>query len=92
LAGAGLLLKASSQADVRNWEMLPRTVFILPLRVAPGTHDVTVDFPNVPGLRQDWHKLVVPDKGEAAYYMRIQRARTGPYEWPPPAMADAKMN
>jgi tetratricopeptide (TPR) repeat protein len=92
LAGAGLLLKASSQADVRQWEMLPRTVFILPLRVAPGTHDVTVDFPNVPGLRQEWHKLVVPDKGEAAYYMRIQKSRIGPYEWPPPAVADEKMN
>jgi tetratricopeptide (TPR) repeat protein len=81
LAAAGLALKASSQADVRQWEMLPRTVFVLPLRVEPGMHDVIVDFPPVQGLRQEWRDIVVPDRGEATYYMRIQRGRSGPYEW-----------
>ena len=90
LAAAGLALKASSHADTRQWEMLPRTVFVLPLRVPPGTHDVVVDFPQVPGLRQEWRGLVVPDKGEATYYMRIQRDRPGPYTWPPAGLADAK--
>ena len=31
MIGTGILLKASSHADVRQWEMLPRTVFVLPL-------------------------------------------------------------
>jgi hypothetical protein len=80
LAVAGLALKASSQADVRYWEMLPRTVFVLPLRVEPGKHDLTVDFPNVPGLRRELRDLVVPDRGEATYYIRMQPVRAGPID------------
>jgi tetratricopeptide (TPR) repeat protein len=86
LAGAGLLLKATSQADVRQWEMLPRTIFLLPLKVEPGTHDITVDFPMARGVRQTWRDLVVPATGEATYYFRMQRFNPGPFQWPPPAM------
>ena len=38
-------------ACVRQWEMLPRTTFVIPLRVEPGTHDVTVQFPPRYSLR-----------------------------------------
>jgi tetratricopeptide (TPR) repeat protein len=89
MMGAGLLLKATSQADVRQWEMLPRTTFIVPLQVPPGTHDLTVDFPRVYGLRQTWRNIVVPDQGEAVYYIRMQRWHSGPFDWPPPAIAGA---
>lgn len=91
LVGAGLLLKGSSVADTRQWEMLPRTTFVLPLQLEPGTHDITIEFPSGPGLRQTWRGLVAPPPGEeATYYMRIQRYRTGPYTWPPPGMAGAE--
>lgn len=83
LLGAGLLLKATSQADVRQWEMLPRTVYVMPLHVSPGAHDIVVDFPRVPGLRQEWYGLEVPQRGEATYYMRMQRYNAGPFYWPP---------
>jgi hypothetical protein len=53
--------------------MLPRTVFILPLHVPPGKHDVTVEFPAWPGLRQDWHGLEAPEKDDATYYIRLDR-------------------
>jgi tetratricopeptide (TPR) repeat protein len=89
LVGAGLLLKATSQADVRQWEMLPRTVFLFPLKVEAGTHDVTIDFPLARGVRQTWRDLVVPEKGEATYYFRMQRFNPGPFQWPPPALAQA---
>jgi len=89
LIGGGLLLKATSQADPRQWEMLPRTTFVLPLRVPPGTHDVTVEFPGYLGLRQMWHGLFVPQTGEATYYMRMDRYNPGPFTWPPPSMAQA---
>lgn len=82
LMGAGALLKATSQADVRQWEMLPRTTFLLPLRIAPGTHDLTVDFPDV-GMRQTWHGIVVPANGEATYYVRMQRSGNPEHVWPP---------
>ena len=87
MMAAGLLLKATSQADVRQWEMLPRTTYILPLRVEPGTHDLVVDFPNAPGLKQTWRNIVVPDHGEATYYLRMQRWANNLNEWPPPALA-----
>lgn len=32
----GALLAASSQADLRHWEMLPRTVYAIPLELPPG--------------------------------------------------------
>ncbi|WP_428940309.1 hypothetical protein [Fontivita pretiosa] len=84
MIGTGLLLKATSQADVRQWEMLPRTVFILPLRIPPGTHDLTVSFPHAgSGLQQTWRGIVVPPQGEATYYMRLQRWTSGTYTWPP---------
>jgi hypothetical protein len=52
LIADGILLKAISQAEVHQWEMLPRTTYILPLRVSPGTHTVTVDFPGLPGMER----------------------------------------
>lgn len=78
----GLLLKATSQADVRYWEMLPRTTFVIPLRVSPGPHEVSVYFGG--GMRQTWRGLVAPEKGDNTYYMRIGTWSQGPYDWPPP--------
>ena len=86
LIGTGLILKATSQADIRQWEMLPRTTFIIPLHVPPGRHEVAVEFPG--GVRQVWRNLVVPDKGEASYYFRMLRWFSGPLYWPPPAMVN----
>ncbi len=86
LLATGLLLKATSQADVRQWELLPRTVFILPLKVPPGKHEINVSFPGA-DVRQTWRNLEVPTEGEATYYFRMQRWNEGPFDWPPPAMA-----
>ncbi len=82
LIAGGLVVKATSQADVRQWEMLPRTTFVLPLSLPPGKHDVTIDFPAVPGLSQAWRGLDVPAQGEATYYFRMMRYVQGPYNWP----------
>ncbi len=90
MIGTGLLLKATSQADVRQWEMLPRSVFLLPLRVPPGTHDVTVWFPHSAGMQQTWRDLVVPDHGEATYYIRMQRWAPGTRTWPPHGIAEIR--
>jgi hypothetical protein len=86
----GALLKATSQADVRQWEMLPRTTYIIPLSLPPGRHDVTVFFPDIFGIKQEWRGLVAPPAGEeATYYIRMQRYSGGPRVWPPPAVARA---
>ena len=86
LIAAGVLLKATSQGDVRQWEMLPRTTFLLPLSLPPGADDVTISFPRDVGMSQVWHGIVAPSTGEAAYYFRMQRYAAGPYDWPPPAL------
>jgi tetratricopeptide (TPR) repeat protein len=87
LIAAGLLLKATSQADVRVWELLPRSVFLLPLHLAPGSHDITVNFPAIPNMSQSWHGITAPASGEATYYVRMQQYDPGPFNWPPPGMA-----
>jgi tetratricopeptide (TPR) repeat protein len=89
LIAGGIALKATSQADLRQWEMLPRTVFLIPLQAPPGKHDISVQFPAVPGLMQTWTGLEAPPQGEAAYYIRMQRYNPGPFTWPPPALAPA---
>lgn len=87
MMGAGALLKASSQADVRQWELLPRTVFVLPLRLPPGTHDLTVSFPQSNNLSQTWRNIVVPPTSEVTYFMRMMRRTNGIHDWPPAALA-----
>ncbi len=42
VAGVGALLAASSQADTRYWEMLPRTVYVIPAKLPPGDSTVQV--------------------------------------------------
>ncbi|MBC7783774.1 MAG: hypothetical protein H7144_08030 [Burkholderiales bacterium] len=83
LIATGALLKAGSHADTRHWEMAPRTVFLLPLKLSPGKHDITVTFPNASNLQQSWRGLIAPEQGEAAYYYRMNRWWPGPFEWPP---------
>jgi tetratricopeptide (TPR) repeat protein len=82
LIAGGLLLKATAQADTRQWEMLPRTVFILPLHLSPGKHDVVVDFPASPGVRQQWQGLEASETGDNAYYLRLGRYDVRPRAQP----------
>ena len=89
LIAAGALLKASAQADTRTWEMLPRTTFLIPLRLSPGRHEITVDFPQEQGLAQTWRGIEAPERGEATYYVRIQPRTSGVHEWPPTLGAPA---
>ena len=79
----GALLKATATGDVRHWEMLPRSVFIVPLYLPPGRHNVAVSFND--GTGQTWRGIVAPEQGEAAYYIRTSRWG-GVKEWPPANM------
>lgn len=47
LVGVGIMalgaaLAASSQADCRYWETLPRTVYVIPAALPPGEHEIQV--------------------------------------------------
>jgi hypothetical protein len=80
---AGILLKLSSQADTRVWEMLPRATFAIALPLPSGPHDVSVTFPGR-SVTQTWHGLIVPARGDSAFYFRIQGlAAVTDYLWPP---------
>jgi len=79
----GALLKLTATGDVRHWEMLPRSVFIVPLYLPPGKHNVSVSFAD--GTGQTWRGIIAPDQGEAAYYIRASRWG-GVRDWPPSGM------
>lgn len=88
LLATGLLLKVGSQADTRQWESLPRSTFIIPLSLPPGRHDIAVQFGGgMNGVMSDWKGLVVPESGEATYYMRPLIFGPRVHTWPPPAVA-----
>ncbi len=84
LIAAGALLKASSQADTRIWEMLPRNTFAIPLTLTPGKHDITVQFPG--GTQQTLQAINVPPTGESTYYFRSQPYGSQQLTWPPPTL------
>jgi len=90
LALGALALKATATADTRYWEMIPRTMFIIPLELPPGKHDITVSF----GRRyeQTWRDIVAPESGESAYYFRITGTNPGPFTWPPPHLASEQVD
>ena len=67
----GLLFKAASQADVRVWETLPRSVYAIPLTVTPGKHDLTVTFPS--GSRATMPAAEVKATDESVFYFRVLR-------------------
>ncbi|GIW75082.1 MAG: hypothetical protein KatS3mg104_0145 [Phycisphaerae bacterium] len=90
LIATGAILKATSQADTRQWEMVPRTVYLLPLRLPPGRHDITVQFPEMSHLQQQWMGLVASDREEYTYYMRMNRWWPGPWYWPPKTFSTAE--
>ncbi|MFI5380609.1 MAG: hypothetical protein ACHRHE_15030 [Tepidisphaerales bacterium] len=81
LMAAGALLKASGGADLRHWELLPRATYIIPLRLPPGRHNLTVHFAEHGGLAQSVKGLVAPPQGEATYYLRIFRTPRPPLEF-----------
>jgi tetratricopeptide (TPR) repeat protein len=84
LFAAGLLLKATSQADTRQWEMVPRTIYVLPLHVSPGLHNVTVEFAG--DYRQTWIGLPAPATGDDTYYIHAGPWYEGTQHWPPAAL------
>ena len=79
---AGALLRAGSDVDTRQWEMVPRTVYLLPLSLPPGKHDVAVVFPET-AVAQTWRGLDVPPTGDLTAYFRMNRFATEPFGRPP---------
>ena len=77
LLAAGLILKATSQADIREWGILPRTTYILPLNLPPGSHNLTIDMGN--GTQQSLLGLPAFElPNERTFYIRMQRFSAGP--------------
>ncbi len=68
---AGLLLQASAKADTRHLAMLPRRVYLLPLTLGEGRHDLTLDFDYADSIGATWHNLTGGSPGRpAVYYLR----------------------
>lgn len=77
LVGLGLLALSwmtNSEADLRHWATLPRSVHVLTADVDPGEYELRVAFSDaagrrLPDLEQTW-RVEVPDSGEGVYYFR----------------------
>lgn len=67
-AALGLLLKGTSKADTRHLGELPRVVFIVPIHLPPGKHDITIAVPGDPYGRAIWHDLIPGEPGKPAVY------------------------
>jgi tetratricopeptide (TPR) repeat protein len=72
LLGAGL--SASSQSDTRYWELLPRTVYVIPATLPPGQHDVMVqagDSRSAP-VQMNLPAPTPGDPQDAIFYFRLK--------------------
>ena len=75
-AGVGALLALSSTPDTRQWEMVPRTIYVIPLTLEPGTRDVTVSLPDPLGygeVAHEFRNVPVPTSGDVTLYTRLLR-------------------
>ena len=91
LFALGALLQASSSPDVRQWEMVPRTIYVVPLSVPPGRHDITVDLPDegqfvFGSVKHEFRNVVVEEGRERALFARILPGQSGVTDFaaPPP--------
>jgi hypothetical protein len=74
LAGLGVMalgaaLAASSQADLRYWEMLPRTVVVVPVALNPGAHALQVA---VGGSTMAPFQVTIKPQGDNFFYVRMR--------------------
>ncbi|MEI8196608.1 MAG: tetratricopeptide repeat protein [Phycisphaerae bacterium] len=69
ILAAGAAIAASSQADLRYWEMLPRTVYIVPGHVEPGEHTFSVI---AGGSTIPPFKMTVKPTGDTVIYVRLR--------------------
>jgi len=74
LAGLGIMalgaaLAASSQADLRYWEMLPRTVYVVPAALIPGEHTLQVSAGN---STMSPFKVTIKPQGDNFFYIRLR--------------------
>jgi tetratricopeptide (TPR) repeat protein len=72
VALAGAALAASSQADLRYWEMLPRTVYVLPLHATPGDHVFQVQVGGPGGSVSSGFRIPVKPQGDTIVYLRMR--------------------
>ncbi|MEX2673709.1 MAG: hypothetical protein WD294_16535 [Phycisphaeraceae bacterium] len=83
-AALGAAMKASAKADTRHLEFLPRAVFMVPLELGPGRHDVQLHIQNDAGSSATWHDLEAGETGQpSVYFLRMHNAGgRGMPRWP----------
>lgn len=83
LAAAGLLLKATSQADTRHLELLPQRTYIVPVNITSRGSVVTLQVQGDPGSRIVLPAMSPPDAGETwqLRYVRLPGTRGGAPAW-----------
>ncbi len=68
IMAAGALISALSQADLRYWEMLPRTVYLVPMHADPGEQTIQVQ---VGAQMSVPFRVPVKSTGDMVLYFRM---------------------
>lgn len=74
---AGLLLKATAQADDRHLGMLPHAVYLVPLSLGEGRRNVQVGFAGDPLSTMTWHDITPGSFGRPRFYYMRQHDNNG---------------
>ncbi len=73
---AGAALKASSHADTRHLEVLPRCTYLVPINLGKADRDITITFDGNTGSNATWHDLSGGSPGRPkVYYLRMHDGR-----------------
>lgn len=80
VAIAGLLVKASAAADTRYCELLPRSIFLVPMTIFEPGSTVVLDIPNDPASRMVLTDLKPPPPG-VPVQLRYVRLPPHPGPW-----------
>ena len=73
--GLNLVAAGGFSPDLRYWEMLPNYVFVLPMKLDPGSHAVRLVFCDTRGSehpwhRQEWMRVSIPENGDRLLWFR----------------------
>lgn len=75
LRGLAKALSLGTSYDIRHWEMMPDSVYVLPLELPPGKHTLKIIYRDTRGApcpwhQQEWDEVDVPAKRERLLWVR----------------------
>jgi len=74
----GTALGAGVSYDIRHWELMPESIFVLPLALAPGSHTLKIIYRDTRDSELPWHTQEYGQVDVTAAKERLLWVRCGP--------------